>query len=242
MAHLGALTALQAARIPVDVVAGTSAGSIMGAMIAAGWPLAELGAMARQMRWSRVARPVWPRHGLVTFAPLEQWLAELLAEAHFADLPLPYAAVAVDLQTGEEVVLDRGPVAPAVRASCSVPGFVTPVRLGGRLLGDGSFVNTLPVRVARQLGADYVIGVDIFVPGFHRRFLGPLRYGLAAIEILVDQAGGGVFEADCLIRPNLAGATYLRFSQAEDLFRRGAQAAAACVPAIRRALGLPKPA
>ena len=236
MAHLGVLTVLHCHGIHIDVVSGTSAGSIMGAMVAGGYSPMEIQQMSMSLGWREVVRPVWPREGFLSFAGLEQMFIDLIGDISFSDLQLPFAAVAMDINSGDEVVLTEGRLAPAVRASCSVPGFATPVVLNGRSLTDGGIINNLPVTVARQMGADFVIGVDIFEPHYGRRGLGPLGNGLAAIETMVDRAGGGVELADCLIQPNLAGMTYLRFSQRDALFQRGAQAAMACIPALRQAI------
>ncbi|MCB8958830.1 MAG: patatin-like phospholipase family protein [Ardenticatenales bacterium] len=238
MAHLGVLTVLHCHGIEIDVVAGTSAGSIMGAMVAAGYTPAEIQQMSLDLGWRTAVRPVWPRDGFFSMGGLEKLFLDLIGDIDFADLELPFAAVAMDINSGEEVVITEGRLAPAVMASCSVPGFFTPVHLNGRALTDGGIINNLPVTAARDLGADFVIGVDIFEPHYGRRYLGPLGNGLAAIETMVDRAGGGVELADCLIQPNLAGMTYLRFSQRDALFQRGAQAAMRCMPALRQALCL----
>ena len=235
MAHVGAMAALAEAGIPIDFVAGSSAGAVMGAFFCAGISLAEVEYIASKMRWRDLARPVWPKDGLVTFAPLEQLMRDLLGDIAFADLDIPFAAVATDLETGKPVALREGRLAPAVRASASVPGLVTPRRIGSLLLGDGALSNNLPVSTVREMGADLVVAVDIFEPSFSRGW-GALGRGLTAVEILIDRAGGGVESADFLIRPALAGATYLRFSRWPALMRLGREAAQAEIPAIKAAL------
>lgn len=235
MAHVGALAALTEAGIPIDCVAGASAGAIMGAFFCAGLSFAEIEYIASKIGWWDVARPVWPREGFVTFAPLEQLLRDLLGNIEFADLEIPFAAVATDLETGKPVTLHDGPLAPAVRASSSVPGVVTPCRIGPLLLGDGALSNNLPVSVVRAMGAEVVIAVDIFQPSFVRRW-GPLGRGWTALEILIDRAGGGVEEANFLIQPALAGISYLLFSQWKRLMQLGREAAEVEIPAIRAAL------
>jgi NTE family protein len=122
-----------------------------------------------------------------------------------------------------------------VRASCSVPGFVTPLEIDGRLLGDGSLADTVPVDILREMGADYVIGVDIFTSSIRPRW-GPFGMGFTAMEILVQRAGGGIDTADCLISPRLGGETYLRFSKRERLFKLGEEAAEEKLPFILQAL------
>ncbi|GAB4499892.1 MAG: hypothetical protein OHK0052_15570 [Anaerolineales bacterium] len=239
-AHLGALSVLVRENIPIDYVAGTSAGSIMGAFYCIGFDAQQGMEIAKKTRWYHLVGPAFPARGLVSFWKLERWLIKHLGDVNFSDLQRPFAAVAVDVNTYEKIVLREGRLAPAVRASCSVPGAISPVRLNGRWLGDGSLVDSLPVSVLREMGAHYTIAIDIFQPA-KRRYLGPLGYALAALEILLQRAGGGITQADCLIQPRLQGVSYLRFSLADSLFECGARAMQEKIPQIRRELGLPQP-
>jgi NTE family protein len=231
MAHLGVLAVLEREGIPIDFVAGTSAGSLVGATFCAGMSLSEIKELALRARWWNFARPVWPARGFVSFEPMEYWLEHVMGRLDFSDLKTPFVAVAADLNTGDPVFLCQGRLAPAVRASCSVPGFVAPIELDGRLLGDGSLSNTVPVDILRRMGADYVIGVDIFTSAIRPRW-GPFGMGFTAIEILVQRAGGGIDTADCLIQPRLGGETYIRFSKREHFFRLGEEAALGKIDAI----------
>lgn len=233
LAHIGVLTALQEANIPIDYVAGTSAGAIIGAAFCAGLGLETIKQIALQVRWRHIIRPVWPAQGLVTLARLEQLMIQMTSDLNFDELQRPFAAVATDLEKGQAVVLREGRVAPAVWASCCVPGFVTPVRLNGRLLGDGCATNNLPASALRQMGAEYIIGVDLMPPTIRRRW-GALGYAMNAIEILVHQAGRGIELVDCLIAPALADLTYVWFSQGPEMIARGYRAAQEKLPIIRR--------
>jgi NTE family protein len=236
LAHLGVLKVLSRAGIPIDCVSGTSVGSLIGAAYCAGMALERMEEIAAQIGWRKVASLTWPVQGFVTFAKMERWLVALLGDLVFADLETPLAVVATDLENGEPVILKEGRLAPAVQASCSIPGIVAPVKMNGWLLGDGVVVDNVPVAAARALGADYVIGVDICRPEYHRR-LGPLGMGFAALETLARHAGAGVRAADCLISPELAGFSYVRFSQGRKLITLGAEAAEEKLPLIQAALG-----
>ncbi|MCC6190742.1 MAG: patatin-like phospholipase family protein [Anaerolineales bacterium] len=239
-AHLGALAVLETAGVPIACVAGSSAGAIVGAIFCAGVTLARTQELVGTFNWWRIARPVWPRTGFVSFDRLETWLADLIGDIGFADLRLPFAVVATDLETGEPVILRDGPVARAVHASCAVPSFVEPVAVAGRLLGDGGVSNNLPVDATRALGATYVVGVDLFRPSL-RRSWGPLAFGVAALENLVRRSGGGIEAADFLICPDLAGESYFRFQRRLALVEIGARAAEAQLPEIWAALGVMAP-
>jgi NTE family protein len=163
LAHIGVLRALREAGIRVDVIAGTSIGALIGATHAAGKTdmLAETFA---GFDWRRIAGffdVVLPRSGLLDGARISAMVREHVAAERIEELPLPFAAVAADVTTGEEVVIRTGDVIEAVRASISVPGILTPVRREDRFLVDGGIVNPVPVSVARALGAQYVIAVDL---------------------------------------------------------------------------------
>mgnify|MGYP001428611711 CR=1 FL=1 len=235
LAHIGVLSVLEEAGVPIDCVAGTSMGAIIGASYCAGLTIAELKALAARAGWWDVSRPMLSATGLVTFNRMERWLEDTIGEYDVRDLAIPFAAVASDLVSGERVVLWRGRLCTAIRASCSVPGFASPIELDGRMLVDGGITDNVPADVARMLGADYVIGVDIFMPALRRR-LGPLGQGLAAIETLVRHAGQGDAECDCLIVPHMEGRSYFRFSHYEQFIALGEAAAREKLPTILAAL------
>jgi NTE family protein len=231
MAHVGVLAALVGAGIPIDYVAGTSAGSIIGAFYCAGLGLERLRILSQETNWWKISRLALSPRGFLNFDKLARWLARNMGDLDFDEMLTPFAVVTADIMTGEEIDITSGRVAPAVQASCSIPGLVTPVELDGRLLVDGSLVNTVPVSVLRRMGADYVIGVDILTHKVRWR-LGPLGYGVAAIEILAERAGGGCDLADCMIQPDMAGKTYIRFSKRGELFELGMGAASQQVEKI----------
>jgi NTE family protein len=238
LAHVGVLQVMEEQGIPIDFIAGTSAGALIGAIYCAGLPIDQITAAALKMRWSSIASLTWPSHGFLSFSRMERKIIELVGDARFSDLQRPLTIVATRLDTGQSVDIRQGRLAPAVCASCAVPGFITPVQMDGSWLGDGSLVDTLPVSPSRAMGADYVIGVDIFNHRLRSRWWGPLGYGFLALEILVRNAGNGIQQADCLICPDLAGGTYLRFSQNRKLIELGRQAALEKIPEIKRRLNL----
>ena len=235
IAHVGVLSVLVEAGIPIDYVAGSSSGAIIGAAYCLGVPIDEMLRRAKSFRWWKALRPVWPARGLFSFDGLADWLIKQQGDLHFSDLKLPFVVMTTDLGAGAPHPIFEGRLAPAIQASCSVPGVIAPVEMDGRLLVDGAISCSLPVPVLRQMGAEYVIGVDIFAPKI-RRFLGPLGYGLAAFEVLVERAGSGVRLADCLIRPALSGKSYVRISQAHTLYELGRLGAMEKLDDIRQAL------
>jgi len=163
LAHIGVLRALEEAGIRVTCVAGTSIGALIGAVYASG----KLDALATELLafdWKRVAAfldPVFPRSGLIDGQRVVSLVRSHVGVSNIEDLPVPFCAVATDIQTGVEAIIKTGDLIDAVRASISVPGILTPVRLDGRVLVDGGLVNPVPVNAARNMGADFVIAVDL---------------------------------------------------------------------------------
>jgi NTE family protein len=163
-AHLGVLQALAELGIPVEFVAGTSMGALVGAFFAAGQTDA-LRDLAENLDWRRLRQFFWEislsRSGITDGRRLLEETQRLLGVAQFRELSLPFRAVATDLNNGGEVVLDSGHLLQALRASISIPGLFSPVWIGRRLLVDGGLVNPVPVNVVRGMGAEVVISVDV---------------------------------------------------------------------------------
>lgn len=192
LAYAGVVKELVAAGIHFDCIAGTSAGSAVGAALAAG-RLDEFIEIMTTMSRSRVFRlidPLWRREGLLGGRRAIEYIQSAVggSDRLIEDLAVPFAAVATDLQTGEEVVLDRGPVTDAIRASIAIPGIFRPHLLNGRVLVDGGLSDPIPVSVARRLGADFVIGVSILRVRGVLRDSAPL--GVLAGSVGSSPAGG----------------------------------------------------
>ena len=234
-AHIGVLDVLLQAGIPIDYVAGSSVGSLIGAAYCSGMSIDEINVVSNEFRWRKIAGPAWSGDGLASFEKLEKFIDQIFDQPTFADLKIPLAVVATDIDADEAVVISDGRVAPAVRASCSVAGVISPVHWNGKRLSDGIFVNAVPVSVLKAMGADYVIGVDVLKP-FIRPRGGWVGYLVNAIEIALRHAGGGTKSADCLIAPEIGGFSYLRASKRQQLIERGRQAAEVKLPEIRQAL------
>ncbi|MCB0023575.1 MAG: patatin-like phospholipase family protein [Caldilinea sp.] len=173
IAHVGALQALEEQEIFPDVIVGTSVGALVGGLYAAGVSAARLRALIPTISWFDLVSLKMPGInltdiakslplGLLDLDKMIPWINSLVGSpVAIEELNLPFAAIGTDLLTGEIVVMNKGPLAPAIRASCGVPGVFTPYRRNGRLLVDGVVANNLPVNVAQDLGADYVIAVDL---------------------------------------------------------------------------------
>ncbi|MCJ7654703.1 MAG: patatin-like phospholipase family protein [Dehalococcoidia bacterium] len=165
MFHIGVLSVLEEYGITPDIIAGTSMGSIIGAMYASGLKTSDLKQIARSIDWKQIMRltdiVALPKSGLIQGKRIAALLKSILGDTDFSRLKCKYAAVAADLYTGQQVVFTEGSLIEAIRASISIPGIFTPVHYEGHYLVDGGLVNVVPVSVCRDLGADFVIGVNV---------------------------------------------------------------------------------
>jgi len=238
MAHIGVLRALEENAIPIDAIAGASAGALVGGLYAAGLSIAQLEAMARKFRWRHMGRIGFSRLGLQSSAPMETFLRANLPVTRFEDLKIPFAALATDLRNGTAVALrDTGDIPLAIRASNCLPAFYVPVRdPEGRLLVDGGLVANLPISYTRDLGADIVIAVDVGADGARfmdapQTALGVLTQVFVAVERVVSQQQAPT--ADVIIIPKVGHIRWDQSRRAEELMKIGHEAALASIDQIK---------
>jgi NTE family protein len=237
-AHVGVLRAFAEHNIPVGCIAGTSAGSIVGGALAAGLPLDEIEALGRTLRWRDIGRVTMSRLGIQSNERLEHYLRSRLPVCRFEDLSIPFAAVATELKTGAAVILrDQGDVPFAIRASCAIPGWYVPVTDDtGRQLVDGGLVAVIPATVARSLGADIVIAVD--VNGAGATFIGPSSsvIGVLLQSMLVVQQTASHYQlqsADLVIQPKVGHIRWDEIGRADEMIAAGYEAGLKSIPRIR---------
>lgn len=239
MAHIGVLQVLEEHGIPVDIVAGTSGGSLVGAAFAAGLSARDIARAARGLAWRSLVKLRLRRDGLLDAKGLEELLHRVVGPLEFADLRRPFAAVATDIASGEEVVLRDGPVSEAVRASCAIPAVFLPVKIGGRTLVDGGLTNPLPVRTVRELGADAVIAVDVSPSleqmGKPRNLVQIILHSLNIMQ--QEQVQAARAQADVLIAPDLGQLGYTELDRMADYVLAGRRAALQALPQIRELTG-----
>lgn len=237
LAHVGVLRALEEHAIPVDVIAGTSAGALVGGVYAAGLPLDEIEKIGRTLRWRDIGRMTLSRLGIQSNARLEDLLRLRLPVTRFEDLRIPFAAVATDLHSGAPVVMSgEGDLAFAIRASCCVPGWYIPAtEPDGRQLVDGGLVANIPASYARELGADLVIAVDVNSEG--AKFLGPPQsvIGILLQTMMVVQRTASIHQlkaADVVIRPRVGHIRWDEMTRADELIAAGYEAAVETIEEI----------
>ncbi len=242
-AHVGVIQVLEQYGIFPTIVAGTSAGAIVGAAYAAGAGAKEMSAMMHKLKWPSLIR-VALVNALSVFdtQPMEEFIKREIGNYTFEQLSRKFACVACDLMSGERVVFNSGLVAPAVRASAAVPSLFSPVRQGGHFLIDGGVVDNLPVDLVREMGADYIIGVDLSNPIKPDREPRNLFEVLMTVSTLV-QARSSMPDPkrmNCWIKPKVDDLSAWTFSNARKLEERGRTAALKAIPQLQRDLGLPK--
>lgn len=187
-AHIGVLLELERLGVWPDMVAGTSIGGLLGVLVAADLTAEQIMAFFQQLQLEQVYRPAELRApALASSGPVEKLLEKSIGRPTFAELKLPLAVVATDLVSRAEVVLQDGDVITAVLATIAIPLALPPVRLNNKILVDGGIKNNTPFNVARQMGADYVLAVDLmnttpFLPAARTRPIGPLTKAFDLVQ------------------------------------------------------------
>lgn len=272
-AHVGVLKVLDEMRIPIDAIAGTSMGAVVGGLYASGMPVEDIEKLLRSVNWEDAFRDRPPREelgfrrkqddreflvryalgltdkgfvlprGLVQGQKLEQVLRSaslpVAGISNFDRLPIPFRAVATDLETGEAVILDSGDLVTAMRASMSAPGVFSPAERDGRLLVDGGLVENLPVEIARSMQVDVLIVVDVSFPLYASEDLtSPIEVTNQAFAILIRsrtrQQRALLGPNDIVIEPPLGRFPSVDFTRVPQALRAGEAAAREATPSLQK--------
>jgi NTE family protein len=241
-AHLGVLSVFEREGISFDVVAGTSVGAVVGAGVAAGVPVADMFERFRTARWIDLARPSWgSKLSMLHANPMGEILVRTVKAERFEDLALPFAAVASDILTGTTVVITEGLLREAVLASAAVPAIFEPLRRDGYLLVDGGLTDNLPASVARGLGADLVIAVDIMPPldgSYEPKDMNEMV--MMSWNIVQRACEPGRKHADVVITPRVATISLMDFTHAQAAYDAGVVAAEEAMDEVRAAIRRPQ--
>ena len=234
-AHAGVLRTLDENGIRPDGIVGTSAGSVVGALYAGGIRGDALVEAALDLQRSQVIEFTYPNRGFINGQRLQEYVDRRLGDRPIERLALPFVAVATDLYTGQLVAFNRGDTGTAVRASSSVPAVFQPLAMGGHEYVDGGLVSPVPVHVARALGADIVIAVDVtHQPTAETQF--DSSGALVAQSLIIMEhalANNELRDADVVIRPDLRQAPSIDFDLRAESIKAGERAARAALPRIR---------
>ena len=241
-AHVGVIRALEQEKIPIDMVVGTSVGSLIGAIYAADVSSFDLEWTAFQLEKDDIfdfgVMNAVVGMGFAKGDKLEEWVKSHIKTANIENMKIPFAAVATDLNWGYKVVLDKGPVARAIRASAAIPGVFQPVQHQGKLLVDGGVVDNIPISVAKAKGADIVIAVDISANIGNTNITNLMDVTLQATNIMfalnVEQSKK---DADVLITPaGIGDIGMLDFTQKKRCMQAGMEATQKAMPNIRKVI------
>ena len=236
-AHIGVIKMLEANGIRIDTVSGTSAGSVVGALYSSGMDAFQMQKTAFGLDETQIRDVSLFSGGLVKGQKLQDYVNQLVGNRPIERLKKPFAAVSTQLETGERTVFVRGNTGQAVRASSSIPGVFEPVVIGTKHYVDGGVVSPVPVDAARELGADYVIAVDISTKASGKNpgsLLGTVNQSITIMGQKLGQQE--LARANVVIRPNVNEIGPADFEQRNDAILEGERAALAALPQIRAQL------
>jgi NTE family protein len=238
-AHVGVIRALEQEKVPIDMIVGTSVGSLIGAIYSSSLNSFELEWTAFALEKDNILDytilSTITGMGPVKGDKLEEFVKNKVPIANIENLKLPFAAVATDLNRGTRVVIDHGPVARAVRASSAIPGVFNPVDHQGKLLVDGGVVDNIPISVAKEKGADIIIAVDISENVVNFNITNVVDVMLQAVTIITSEnTKYKKKDADVLITPAVGNVGTFDFTQKKRCMEAGIEAAQKAMPEIKK--------
>ena len=238
-AHVGVIKALEENDIPINLIIGTSAGSLVGAMYAdqpdSDSLLRFVNTKAKQIFDFSLFRS---REGFISGKKLQKYILKNMKSKNIEDLRIPFGAVVTDLGSGKSVVLTSGPIAPSLNASCAIPFIFEPVKIYGRTFVDGGILNNIPADICREMGARMVIAVDIMSLGDSTSEPdNKLKILMRSMAIASGQLKAEkIAKADIIITPDLKGISYMSGTRNNDAYDSGYVAAIRLIPQIKEML------
>lgn len=238
-AHIGVIQVLEEAGIKPSLVVGTSAGSLVAALYASGLNGKQLGDLAVAMDESAITDWAYPGRGLLRGEALARYVRDHTGAKAIEQMKLPLGIVATDLDSGAPILFQRGDTATAVRASSAVPAVFQPVRIGNREYVDGGLVSPVPVRFARQMGAELVVAVDITSPPEGQPTGDAMRMLLQTFSIMGRSINSfELKDADLVLRPRLDGVSSADFTARKRAIQAGRDAALALLPQLKQRVAM----
>ncbi len=238
VAHVGVLKVLVENKIPIHCIAGTSSGAIFGALFSGGMNPYDMEKLVHRTDWPKLASFKFSLAGPVSGEGIEKLITGGIGNKKIEDLRIPLSIVATDIKTGDRVVIKNGSAAKAVHASSSIPGILSPVQFQGRLLADGMIVDNVPVEAAREMGADFIIAVDV-VPKITLDKWSPNVLGVIerALDIGCRSASKGAkMSSDIVIEPVDRNISAFSLNRSDELVKMGEAAAKRALPQIKAKL------
>jgi len=238
----------------VDYIAGTSMGSLVGACYAADAQISlleEIALTTNLRKFTQLLDPTFAffKLGMLQGGRVEKFIKTIIGDIDISQCVIPYSAVAADIRTGEEIVINTGPLIRAVRASISIPGIFVPVYIDGQYLVDGGTINPVPADVVRAMGANFIIAVNVLNDPRKRKRLGltgdkksnkmPSTFNTIIQAIYIMEYGivrANLLKADILIEPDVSGIEPYEFYRGGEAIEAGYRAASEVVPEIEKLL------
>ena len=235
--HIGAIKILEANRVPIHLIVGTSTGSFVGSLYAYGFNAFQLQSLSFSIEKGDIIDLTVPDKGFIKGEKLESYINHMVSNTPIEKMRTPFYAVATDIQSGEEVVFASGNTGMAVRASCSIPGIFQPVKIGERYYVDGGLVSPVAVDYAKKMGADLVIAVDISSGANNAPPQTTIETIMQSVVIMYSKISQNqLARADVVIRPKVSHIGSTDFSKRHEAVLEGEKAALEAMPAIKKAL------
>ncbi len=234
-AHIGILDALLENEIQIDAIAGNSAGAMVAALHAFGVPVKKMEELITSLNWYKIANFVLPKLGLLSNEELGDHFIKLLGDVNIEEANIPLSIVATDISTGEKVVLQRGNLARAIRASAAIPGMFKPVEIDEQLLVDGMLVENIPVSPLREMGVPCVLAVNLSADRSYAKPDGIIDVVINAFEIAIDvNMQHHLIKADFVIEPDLSKHSRTDAEQISAIIKAGKRDTIRVIEAVKR--------
>lgn len=244
LTHIGVIKVLEENNIPIDIIAGSSIGALIGGVYAMNRDIGQLEKKAIAADWKFIMSLIDPtlQEGFLGGDKVKKFIESYTGEAGFDDLKIPLSVIATDMETGEAVVINSGKVAEAIRASISIPLVFKPITLNNRLLADGGMSLPVPVSVAKKMGADIIIAVNLDGDCFTYKSSGKTKLSLSKIArnsvniMRYHLASSNVIDADIVISPKIGNVEILEFLEGEKAIKSGEEATKLILPRLKELL------
>lgn len=224
LCHIGVLEVLERENIKIDLIAGTSIGSLIGGVYATGAPLKYLKGLAKQIDFEQISDITFPRQGLIKGEKLISFLELITQRKKIEELKIPFRAIACDIETGKRIVIKEGSLAKAIRASSAIPGVYKPYYYQDKLLIDGVLVDSVPVSVVKEMGADLVIAVSLAEKKLNQQVNNIFDVLANTFDILQNEINKyRKLNADILLEPEIADCSPFDFKRASECIKLGRQ-------------------
>lgn len=222
VAHIGVLKALEEKKIKIEYISGTSIGSLIGALYAFGKNVEEIEKIALGIKWKELYTMTLSKFALLSNDKIGALLLDNIGDVDFKDAKIPFSVVTTDISDGTKVVLDKGDVNAGVMASTAVPGVFKPIEIKDKLLVDGGIVENVPISAVKELGAEYIIGVDLNTNYSSKRPKNIVEVLLNSFNyIMISSTKLQIKHADISINPNLSEFNIISTDQIEAIIEVG---------------------